>query len=413
LRSDEYLFRKYPVFAVIESRTKQMREEIGNLTPQELAATEDAERRDIFEQKFKFDIPRLLREKIEADSKEIDIDVSGNPNFNPFRDRGPIVRKAREFTFYAPFEGDGNIFLVQPNQHTVNPPRGQVRNGELVLTYVRIDNDAIQARREFDNDLMTIQRHLDWMEDSVRQFNISLRSEATNLLTQRKIKLQRDHEMDAAIGYPLRRRENVPEVYTRPPIRRKLTTARPSSVAAGVAPATAGEPFLEMQTYEHILTLIAQMATVIERSPQAFRTMSEEDIRFVLLVPLNTHYEGQASAEAFNFEGKTDILIRDKGKNIFIAECKFWDGPESLRKAVDQLLGYACWRDTKSALLIFNRGRQLSTVLARVPEVLKAHPNFRRELEYKSDTGFRFVLHHRDDTSRELYVTVLVFEVPK
>ena len=62
--------------------------------------------------------------------------------------------------------------------------------------------------------------------------------------------------------------------------------------------------------------------------------------------------------------------------------------------------------------MIFNRSRQLSTVLAKIPEVVKAHPNFTRQLEYKSDTGFRFVLHHRDDTNRELYVTVLVFEVP-
>jgi hypothetical protein len=172
------------------------------------------------------------------------------------------------------------------------------------------------------------------------------------------------------------------------------------------------EPFLEEATYKRILDLISQMATVIERSPQAFRTMGEEDIRFVLLVPLNTHYEGQASAEAFNFEGKTDILIKAEGKNIFIAECKFWRGPQSLRDALDQLLGYASWRDTKTALLIFNRQKNLTNVLGQIPQTMREHPNFRREDKYPSETGFRFVMHHRDDKSRELVVTVLVFEVP-
>jgi hypothetical protein len=142
--------------------------------------------------------------------------------------------------------------------------------------------------------------------------------------------------------------------------------ARPISPSPFVTDRATSEAYLAMQVCEHILSLLAQMAVVIERSPQAFRTMGEEDLRFVLLVPLNTHYEGRASAEAFNFEGKTDILIREMGKNVFVAECKFWDGPESLRRAIDQLLGYACCWDTKTALLLFNRGRQLSTVLAKI-----------------------------------------------
>lgn len=140
--------------------------------------------------------------------------------------------------------------------------------------------------------------------------------------------------------------------------------------------------------------------------------MKEEDLRQHFLVQLNGQYEGQATGETFNLSGKTDILIRAEDKNIFIAECKFWEGPESLVKAIDQLLGYSSWRDTRTALLIFNRDRQLSTVLAKIPEVVKQHPNFRRKVEYKSETGFRFVLHHRDDVARELILTILVFEVP-
>jgi len=96
------------------------------------------------------------------------------------------------------------------------------------------------------------------------------------------------------------------------------------------------------------------MVTVIERSPSAFKNMQEEDIRQHFLVQLNGQYEGQATGETFNLEGKTDILIRVEGKNIFIAECKFWKGPESLKKAIDQLLDYTTWRDTKTAIVVFN-----------------------------------------------------------
>lgn len=68
--------------------------------------------------------------------------------------------------------------------------------------------------------------------------------------------------------------------------------------------------------------------------------MKEEDIRQQFLVQLNGHYEGQATGETFNYEGKTDILIRNQGKNIFIAECKFWSGAEALLDTITQILSY-------------------------------------------------------------------------
>ena len=124
-------------------------------------------------------------------------------------------------------------------------------------------------------------------------------------------------------------------------------------------------------------------------------------------------YEGQATGETFNGNGKTDILIRADNKNIFIAECKIWRGPEKLKESIDQILGYASWRDTKTALLIFNRNKNFSSVLAKIPEIIKEHPNFKRQLPYKSETSFRFALHHQGDKNRELILTILAFEVPK
>lgn len=118
----------------------------------------------------------------------------------------------------------------------------------------------------------------------------------------------------------------------------------------------------------------------MERSPNAFSGMTEQDLRQHFLVHLNGQYEGQATGETFNFEDKTDILIRAVGRNIFIAECKFWDGPASLVAAINQVLSYTAWRDTKIALLIINRGKNLSAVLAKIPDALNAHPNFVREI---------------------------------
>ena len=116
--------------------------------------------------------------------------------------------------------------------------------------------------------------------------------------------------------------------------------------------------------------------------------------------------------ETFNLSGKTDILIRVQDRNIFIAECKFWGGPKTLLEAIDQILNYTNWRDTKTAILLFNRNKDFSRTLGAIPETVTSHPKCKRQREYESETGFRFTLGHRDDESRELLLTILAFDIP-
>jgi hypothetical protein len=79
-----------------------------------------------------------------------------------------------------------------------------------------------------------------------------------------------------------------------------------------------------------------------------------------------------------------------------------WDGPDYLRSKIDQLLGYASWRDTKTAILVFNRNKNLS-VLSQIPDLVCQHPNCKRhDSKFRHESGFRFVLHHRNDSSRDL-----------
>jgi hypothetical protein len=191
-------------------------------------------------------------------------------------------------------------------------------------------------------------------------------------------------------------------------MRRRIKPSIPPATTKPYAP----EPALDSADYEHILTVMSNMAHVMERSPSAFGAMGEEDLRTHFLVQLNGHYEGQATGETFNYQGKTDILIRHQGKNIFIAECKYWSGPKKLTETVDQLLGYTSWRDTKTAIVVFNRKKNLSAVLEAIPETMSKHSNFKRVVRRQSETEFGYVFGHLDDPNRELTLTVLVFDVP-
>jgi len=129
-------------------------------------------------------------------------------------------------------------------------------------------------------------------------------------------------------------------------------------------------------------------------------------------VQLKGVFKGQAAGETFNFQGKTDILIRIDGKNVFIPECKFWKGEKVFLGSIDQLLSYLSWRDTKAAVLVFNRNADLSAVLSKVAEIMPKHANFKRKLGKSDESTFRFVFVQPKDANREITLTVMVFDIP-
>jgi len=231
---------------------------------------------------------------------------------------------------------------------------------------------------------------------------------ARTKIAARREKILKDQDMANALGFPLKRRDDAPKTYSASVVRKELPIQRPTVSASPFKP----EPTLEMAQYENILEIISSMVHVIERSPGAFARMKEEDLRQHFLVQLNGQYKGQATGETFNASGKTDILIRVEDRNIFIAECKFWKGEKHLIPTIDQLLSYTSWRDTKTAIILFNQQKNLTDILAQIPVTVATHPNFKKQLPDQHETGFRFLMHQPGDKNRELYLTVLVFEVP-
>jgi hypothetical protein len=125
-----------------------------------------------------------------------------------------------------------------------------------------------------------------------------------------------------------------------------------------------------------------------------------EEYRRQTLVALNTHYAGRAHAEAFNDEGKTDILIRHEGRNLFICECKFWSGVEGFSDTIDQLFRYTGWRDTKLAIVMFVREKGLTSILKKAKTALAEHESFVAWKDAANETELRAKVHWPGDEER-------------
>lgn len=354
------------------------------------------------------DVPTLKQDAIVVDQLETPIDVSQDPLRRVYDRSRPAYVPGTEVEYTVPFHGDRNVFEVQPSTYNLNPPRGSVADGELRIYIRGIDLAPDDVKKEFARTLGQIESHLRTLRKDTSKLNAQLPAMARNSVESRRVKLLSDRNLVSSLGYSIKQRGEDFHTFVAPEVRRKVTPKLPPASSKPFKP----EPELPTDDYDHILETIQNMALVIERSPSEFATMREETLRSHFLVQLNGHFEGQATGETFNGEGKTDILIRSEGKNIFIAECKFWRGPKKLKSTIDQLLSYSSWRDTKVALIVFNRNRDFTNVLASLVANTRRHPNFKRDMGKQSETAFKFIFAHRDDPNREMILTVMAFDVP-
>jgi hypothetical protein len=308
----------------------------------------------------------------------------------------------------VPFEGDADLFKVRPATFTTTRPRGVVQGQVLLLPFSRATADSAALKEEYARELREVRQYLDWLRPSADEFNRNLEAVARGRIDARKKRILDAAGMVAALGLPMKLRAGTAATYSVPLERKKPRLEQPAFAVGSFAP----EPALSEGDYQQTLNIIRNMVRVMECSPRAFQTMGEEDLRTHFLVQLNAQYEGQATAETFNYQGQTDILIRVEGKNVFIAECKFWRGEKQYLDTIHQVLSYLSWRDTKAAILVFSRNVNFTEVLRKIAAVTPSHPRYKLSLGRPDETTFRYVFAQPEDPNREVLLTVVAFNVP-
>ncbi|MGE8131696.1 hypothetical protein ACQKQD_32590 [Methylobacterium sp. NPDC080182] len=356
----------------------------------------------------RLDIPVLHVEDIWVDEREIKQTIA-RQDYDTFyrRSHGPSEIVVHVVIFHLPFSGDGGLFRIEPSTRSLPGPQAAIDKQELLITIATRGKEQDRIKAEFDKTVRDIQTHLATLTRDLANLPENIAAQARTYVEQRKAQLLQSKSLVASLGFPMKRRPDAPATYRAPEVRRRIVPTRPQTVAPFKP-----EPALEEAEYQHILSVMDNMTRVMERSPHTFHNMGEEDIRQHFLVQLNGQYDGQATGETFNFQGKTDILIRSEGRNIFIAECKFWHGEKVFTETVDQLLSYLSWRDSKTALVIFNRNRNFSAVIEAIKGAMAKHPHTKGGPKVEGETRLRYKMGNPSDHSREIIVTVIAYDIP-
>jgi hypothetical protein len=309
----------------------------------------------------------------------------------------------------VPFSGDSAFFSQRPSQFSLSGyPEMEIYDGYITVTISFQDGTGTpeSIRREIDQDVQSVARAVGHLKGQADAYNASLEREITVAVDRKHAHALSSMNIVESIGIPIMKVSPPPALVT--PKKRRQIPAPPKSGKGPFSP----EPALSPEVYEEILQITRSMALVIERSPSQFKNINEESIRTHFLIHLNGRFQGSATGETFNAAGKTDILIREGDKNIFIAECKFWKGKKSFSAALDQLLGYLSWRDGKAALLVFNKKQDTSAVQDTIRAEVRSRSEFRKVIREDPDTDDQYVLVKPDDPGREITLTIQIFDIP-
>lgn len=361
-------------------------------------------------QNRKIDFPELHFENVFIDKYEKEIPAESFPGaFNVYSGK----KYTRDVIIYhIPYSGDINILsnkAVSGYSLSGSTTVG-VDNKSITVEIINFYNDPEKIKTSFAEQKRYILSDYDFIQKDCNRFNNELLDFALKNIQDRKNKTLQTNNLMASLGVPLKKNKDVSTTFSVPkPELRKKIKIEPKVYEDGFNP----EPTLNLVDYQEILRIIDDVGKNFERMPSTYSNKGEEDLRDHILLTLDPNFEfGNASGETFNKKGKTDILLKYKSDVVFIAECKFWGGKSQYFKTFDQLLGYLTYRDSKTALVLFSKNKEISNVLSTIEEETKGHPNFIREERQAAPNWRNYIFHLEGDSNREINIAVLVYHLP-
>ncbi|MFE5702205.1 hypothetical protein [Rhodococcus koreensis] len=323
------------------------------------------------------------------------------------------VREVRltALRFRIPVEGGTDLLRKNASHFTVGSDLDfdcDYKTDHIVL---KVESAALNAdviSDKLESTLRQLNQRAEWANVDIAHSNRTLEDLLRGIVERRTNTAREGSTLMEGLDIPVFRTKAADRIEVAPVRRKQL---RPPTTS----PTPDAEPRLADEIYQDIVRTIEGMSKAMERTPTAAK-LYEEEIRNLILFILNANYEGQARGEVFNGAGKTDLLLTWRDRNVFIGECKVWTGQKGFTDAINQLLSYLVWRDTKAALIMFIKDQEASPVMKKAYDAAQEHPNFiEDETSAAADpeaTTRRYVFHSALDTHQKIHLALIFVILP-
>jgi hypothetical protein len=257
---------------------------------------------------------------------------------------------------------------------------------DIVMKGYGINKSEDVIKSEADQSIQWIYNRIHYLEQDLDRGNKELRDHLSMQINIRKRKIAEDQARHTSllqkINIPLYRKEEESSRHIRLDPKPLVNRVRPT-------PQKQVEYELDESKVLDIISVLDNQGRQFEKTPATYQKLGEEDLRNILLVNLNSLFEGKATGETFCKRGKTDIYLQiDKG-NILSFECKFWDGYKVYQDTIDQLLGYLTWRMNYGVIIFFSRHKNFSNVLEEGKKAIREHHSYKGSFQEVKNSHFR------------------------
>lgn len=408
-RDGFHAFSEYDGYSMLENQKSAITKEVKQQNDDYILNVNKEEYIQHLISEFRIDPVEIHKDQLSVSSHEEQIPAEMHSN-DYFMDRGTSY--ARDvLKVHLPFSGDKQLLKVRASSYSVSAPLITIEGSCICFKIINFNLTPERIKQESDNIINSIISQNSNLERDLNNFNSSIEATVTQAFDMRKQQLLQKNDLMSALGVPIRQAGNTSSTFSIPTQRTKAIAqkSKPAVTEKGYTP----EPTIDNTIYVQILKIIHDVGKQFERMPSTYSGKEEEHLRDHILLNLEPNFEGTATGETFNKSGKTDILLRHEGKNVFIAELKFWHGQKGLLDTITQLLGYLTWRDSKSAVVMFVKNKSFTTVLETVKQAIKEHPNYLGFVSEEEEGWYHYRFHINNDENREVKLSVMLFHIPE
>lgn len=368
---------------------------------------------DYIVRKYVIDAISFIWDQVQVSQREEMIPSSRFPgSFDVYPNKSYLKQI---ITYHIPYTGDSQLLAMRPSSFIMwstdvkhFPVRSSTNIGEIQVDIINWRDEPDEIKREFDHIIRFLRQQALNSVEEIKIFNNRLEDEVTSLIRGRKQQLLRESSLLASLGVPIKQTKDVPTTFAVPIQRTTIQVQRPQSSSEPYKP----DPVLNEEIYRAILRICRDTGVELERHPSIYAGKDEETLRDHLIMVLSPHFHS-VTGETFNLAGKTDILIRHEGKNVFVAECKVWTGSKGHFSTIDQVLSYLTWRDSKAAIVYFVSNKNLDPVFQEIEKSTPSHPCFVKFDGQGDDGWFNYQFHLPEDHTRGVKLAILCFHLPK
>lgn len=338
---------------------------------------------------------------------EIDVGEKIKMEQANYESQPPLALGYPAIRISIPIEGDPNLFKIipkeepkipKPNVTQLNPTNIDIY---FVYSLSNVTDEEIASIVENETKKITSIIHIycELINKEIRDYNEFIGNFIQEHVNVAIAKMERVNKIFNSINFEVKHRVDSP-------LSEAVNVSKKPIVFVPKIDDYNNNYQLDLEILYDFVKMIDYIGITLEQYPDPFRDMQENPLRNLFLAFLNGIYEGNASGETFSVSGRTDIVIKHKGKNVFVCECKIWGGPKYFLSAIKQLMGYLTWRDSKALIIIFNKNEDQKRVIESVKKETENHKDL---LEIVDEN--KLIYKFKKDDGNNLFLSIRIYHI--